>query len=129
MPTILIVEDNEMNMKLFSDLLKISEYHVIPCFNPYKTLQLIKNKKPDLVIMDICLPGISGLEIARRIRRIYPKDVCQIIAITGYDEIPLNKLSLFSAVLSKPINIPLFLKTVSKFTQKKLSPNSRESFL
>ena len=69
MVKILIVEDNEMNMRLFSDLLKSKGYNVLQCPDGKKALSIVQAEHPDLVLMDIQMPGISGLEVTALIRQ------------------------------------------------------------
>ena len=65
----MIVEDNELNMKLFNDLLRANGYGTLPMRNGYEALDALKEHRPDLIIMDIQLPEISGLEVTRRIKQ------------------------------------------------------------
>ena len=67
--TVMIVEDNELNMKLFNDLLRANGYGTLPMRNGYEALDALKEHRPDLIIMDIQLPEISGLEVTRRIKQ------------------------------------------------------------
>jgi CheY-like chemotaxis protein len=60
--TVLIVEDNELNMKLFRDLLEAHGYRTIGTHNGFEVLDLARNRRPDLILMDIQLPEVSGLE-------------------------------------------------------------------
>ena len=63
--TVLIVEDNELNMKLFRDLLEAHGYQTTGTSNGYEALDLVRKLRPDLVLMDIQLPQVSGLEVTR----------------------------------------------------------------
>ncbi len=67
-PTILIVEDNELNMKLFRDLLTAHGYVTLETNDGAEALDLVRQHHPDLVLMDIQLPNVSGLEIIKRIK-------------------------------------------------------------
>jgi len=66
--TVLIVEDNELNMKLFRDLLEAHGYQTTGTSNGYEALDLVRKMRPDLVLMDIQLPQVSGLEVTRWIK-------------------------------------------------------------
>ena len=68
MAKILIVEDNEMNMRLFSDLLKSKGYDILQWMDGKKALDIVKAERPDLVLMDIQMPEISGLDVTALIR-------------------------------------------------------------
>ena len=66
--TVLIVEDNELNMKLFRDLLEAHGYHTSGTSNGFEALDLVRKLRPDLVLMDIQLPQVSGLDVTRWIK-------------------------------------------------------------
>ena len=66
--TILIVEDNELNMKLFRDLLKAHDFSTLETRDGMEALEMARAHKPDLILMDIQLPGVSGLEVTRQIK-------------------------------------------------------------
>ena len=63
--SVLIVEDNELNMKLFNDLLAAHGYRTIQTRNGFEALELARKHRPDLILMDIQLPEVSGLEVTR----------------------------------------------------------------
>ncbi len=63
--TVLIVEDNELNMKLFHDLLEAHGYDIIGTRNGIEALELARRHRPDLILMDIQLPEVSGLEVTK----------------------------------------------------------------
>jgi len=66
--TVLIVEDNELNMKLFRDLLEAHGYQTSGTSNGFEALDLVRKLRPDLILMDIQLPQVSGLEVTRWIK-------------------------------------------------------------
>jgi two-component system cell cycle response regulator DivK len=68
--TVLIVEDNELNMKLFRDLLEAHGYQTSGTSNGFEALDLVRKLRPDLILMDIQLPQVSGLEVTRWSRTI-----------------------------------------------------------
>ncbi|MBO5997666.1 MAG: response regulator [Alphaproteobacteria bacterium] len=121
MAKILIVEDNEMNMRLFSDLLKSRGYTVLQCMEGQKALSIVRSEHPDLVLMDIQMPGISGLEVTALIRQ--SKDVAKtkIVAVTAFamkgDEQKIIDGGC-DGYIAKPIAVPEFLATVDKFLSK-----------
>ena len=82
--TVLIVEDNELNMKLFRDLLEAHGYQTIGTNKGTEALGLVRQHRPDLILMDIQLPGIDGYEATRRIRAIPDLAKVPIIAVTSY---------------------------------------------
>jgi two-component system, cell cycle response regulator DivK len=81
---VLIVEDNELNMKLFHDLLEAQGYETLETREGLSALSLARQHKPDLILMDIQLPGIDGYEATRRIRAIPAIAKVPIIAVTSY---------------------------------------------
>jgi two-component system cell cycle response regulator DivK len=82
--TILYVEDNEMNRKIVRDLLKRTKYELIEAFDGEAGVALALEKKPDLILMDIQLPKISGMEATRRLRAESTTANTPIIAITSF---------------------------------------------
>ena len=106
MPQILIVEDNEMNMRLFSDLLKSKGYDVLQCLDGKKALDMVIEHHPDLVLMDIQMPEISGLEVTALIRKTPQVSNTKILegGCNGY--------------IAKPIAVADFLSTVDDFLQR-----------
>lgn len=116
--TILIVEDNDLNMRLFDDLLQASGYHTLQARNGHDAMLAIRQHRPDLVLMDVQLPGVSGLDITRDLKR--DPDLCSIpvIAVTAFamsgDERKIRESGCDDYV-SKPIEVAGFLSTIKKF--------------
>ena len=119
MSTILIVEDNEKNMKLARDVLQARGYQTIEAETGEDGVRLALERKPDLVLMDIQLPGINGVEAFRRIRAEAATAHIPIAALTA-SVTPTNRGEItaagFDAFLSKPINLKEFLETVQRLT-------------
>ena len=82
--TVLIVEDNQLNMKLFHDLLEAHGYQTVGTRNGIEALDLARKHKPDLILMDIQLPVLDGYEAARRIKAEPTLRNVPIIAVTSY---------------------------------------------
>jgi two-component system cell cycle response regulator DivK len=118
--SVLIVEDNELNMKLFRDLLEAHGYATYEARNGAEALALARAHRPDLVLMDIQLPEVSGLEVTRWLKD--DEDLCDIpvIAVTAFamkgDEERIRQGGC-EAYLSKPISIGLFIDTVRRFVE------------
>ncbi len=118
--TILIVEDNDLNLKLFRDLLGANGYRTIETKEGYEAISLTKSERPDLILMDIQLPEISGLEVTKRIKA--DKDICDIpiIAVTAFamknDEEKILHAGC-QGYVSKPISIGDFLNSVKQFLE------------
>src|ERR1700719_3979857 len=116
--TVLIVEDNELNMKLFNDLLESKGCKIIQTRNGVEAVELARRHRPDLILMDIQLPEVSGLQVTQ-----WPKDdeelrSIPVIAVTALamkgDEEKIRQGGC-EAYLSKPISIVKFLETVRNY--------------
>jgi two-component system cell cycle response regulator DivK len=116
--TILIVEDNDLNMKLFHALLETRGYNVLQARDGMEGLRLARLHHPDLIIMDIQLPGVSGLVVAKSIKDDENLKDIPIIAVTAFalkgDEERMRQGGC-AAYLAKPISTPVFLKTVADY--------------
>lgn len=118
--TVLIVEDNDLNMKLFRDLLSVHGYETIQTRDGHKVLELTREHRPDLVLMDIQLPQISGLDVIRDIKADSALSDIPIVAVTAFamkgDESRIREGGC-EAYISKPISVPEFLQTVRRFLE------------
>jgi two-component system, cell cycle response regulator DivK len=116
--TILIVEDNDLNLKLFRDLLGANGYRTIETKEGLEAVQITRNQRPDLILMDIQLPEISGLEVTKRIKSDREISHIPIIAVTAFamknDEEKILQAGC-EAYISKPISITDFLITIRSF--------------
>ena len=118
MNTILIVEDNEKNMKLVRDILRHNGYETIEAMTGEEGVRLAAERRPDLVLMDIQLPDIDGIEALRRIRAETTLDRVPVIAVSASvmpDDQQKIVNSGFEAFVTKPINLKQFLETVKRF--------------
>ncbi len=118
--TVLIVEDDELNMKLYIDLLQVYGYDTVQTDDGRAVLELAKEHHPDLIIMDIQLPEISGLEVTKMIKAEDSLKDIPVVAVTAMafvmkgDEEKMLEDGC-DAYISKPISIHDFLETVAKF--------------
>ena len=122
MKKILVVEDNEINMYLSCRILKSSGYEVIEARTGEEGVELSIKEKPDLVIMDIQLPGIDGLETTKRIRESEADGEIPIIALTSYAMAGDRKKALkagCTGYIEKPINPETFMGEIKKFLEVK----------
>jgi len=118
MKTILIVEDNEKNMKLVRDILRHNGHATIEAPTGGEGVRLASEQKPDLILMDIQLPDIDGIEALRRIRADRALDAVAVIAVSASvmpDDQQKIVTSGFDAFVTKPINLKQFLDTVKRF--------------
>lgn len=116
--TALIVEDNELNMKLFHDLLEAQGYNTLQTKDGREALQLAREHHPDLILMDIQLPEVSGLEVTKWIKEDDKLRDIPVIAVTAFamkgDEEKIRQGGC-EAYIAKPISVSEFLETVQKF--------------
>lgn len=115
--TVLIVEDNELNMKLFNDLLEAHGYATVKTREGTRVLELARESKPDLILMDIQLPEISGLDLIRWLKEADDLKSIPVIAVTAFamkgDEDRIRETGC-EDYISKPISVMPFLETVKK---------------
>jgi two-component system cell cycle response regulator DivK len=116
--TVLIVEDNELNMKLFNDLLEAHGYATIQTKSGVEAVELARRHRPNLILMDIQLPEVSGLEVTQWLKDDEELRTIPIIAITAFamkgDEEKIRQGGC-EAYLSKPISVAKFLETVRNY--------------
>jgi len=116
--TVLIVEDNELNMKLFHDLLEAHGYGTVGTRNGIEALDLARRHRPDLILMDIQLPEVSGLEVTKWLKDDPELRAIPVVAVTAFamkgDEERIREGGC-EAYLSKPISVAKFIDTVRQF--------------
>ncbi|MGE3142246.1 MAG: response regulator [Hyphomonadaceae bacterium] len=116
--TVLIVEDNELNMRLFNDLLQAFGYQTVKTRDGRQALPLAREHKPDLIVMDIQLPEISGLDVTKMLKDDPVLQAIPVLAVTAFamrgDEQKIRAGGC-DAYLSKPISVTTFLDTVRRF--------------
>jgi two-component system cell cycle response regulator len=116
--TILVIEDNEMNMKLVRTLLQLGNYGVLEAVDAETGIQLAREQKPDLILMDIQLPGMDGLSATRVIKENAAFKDIPVVALTSYamqgDEQKAMEAGCIGYI-AKPIDTRSFLETISGF--------------
>jgi two-component system cell cycle response regulator DivK len=116
--TVLVVEDNELNMKLFHDLLDAHGYRTLQTRNGMDALKIAREQRPDLILMDIQLPEVSGLEVTKWLKDDETLRDIPVIAVTAFamkgDEERIRQGGC-EAYISKPISIATFLDTVRRY--------------
>ena len=114
----MIVEDNELNIKLFHDLLEAHGYRTVGTCDGFKVPDLARKHRPDLILMDIQLPEISGLEVTKWIKEDDDLRAIPVIAVTAFamkgDEERIRQGGC-EAYLSKPISVTKFIETVKAY--------------
>jgi two-component system cell cycle response regulator DivK len=116
--TVLIVEDNELNMKLFNDLLEAHGYFTLQTKDGVEALRMARTHRPDLILMDIQLPEVSGLEVTKWLKEDDDLRTIPIIAVTAFamkgDEQKIRDGGC-EAYIAKPISVASFMNTVERF--------------
>jgi len=117
---VLIVEDNELNMKLFRDLLEAHGYDTVQTSEGLKALDMAREHKPDLILMDIQLPEVSGLDVTKWIKNDAELSSIPVVAVTAFamkgDEERIREGGC-EGYLSKPITVASFIQTVRDFLE------------
>jgi two-component system cell cycle response regulator DivK len=112
------VEDNELNMKLFHDLLEAHGYNILQTKDGMEALRMAREHRPDLILMDIQLPEVSGLEVTKWIKEDENLKAIPVIAVTAFamkgDEEKIREGGC-EAYIAKPISVTSFLQTVQRY--------------
>ncbi len=115
---VMIVEDNELNMKLFNDLLETRGYETIRITDGLEAMKMARQVMPDVIIMDIQLPEISGLEVTKWLKEDPELRSIPVIAVTAFamkgDEQRMREGGC-DDYIAKPISVTRFLETVEKY--------------
>jgi two-component system, cell cycle response regulator DivK len=116
--TVLIVEDNELNMKLFNDLVETRGHNIVQTRSGIEAVELARKHRPDLILMDIQLPEVSGLEVTQWLKDDEELRTIPVIAVTAFamkgDEEKILRGGC-EAYLSKPISVATFFETIDHF--------------
>ena len=117
-PQVLVVEDNERNMRLFRDVLRASGYRTLEATTGERAVELVFEHRPDLVLMDIQLPDIDGVEALRILRADEGTASIPVLALTAQAMEGDRERFLaagFDGYLSKPVNIADLLDAVRRY--------------
>ncbi len=116
--TVMIVEDNELNMKLFRDLIEAHGYLTVQTRSGLSAMEIAREHRPDLILMDIQLPEISGLDVTRKLKADKELKSIPVIAVTAFamkgDEERIREGGC-EAYISKPISVTRFMDTIKSF--------------
>lgn len=117
---VLIVEDDPRNLKLARDLLQVQGYTTIEAMAGTRGVELAREKQPDLILMDIQLPGMDGLEATRTLKRDESTSHIPIVAFTAY-AMPTDRERILQAgcdgCITKPIDVREFLREVAQYVR------------
>ena len=124
--TVLIVEDNELNMKLFHDLLEAHGVSTVETADGKNVLELAREHKPDLILMDIQLPEISGLDVTKMLKADDELKSIPVIAVTAFamkgDEQKIREGGC-EDYISKPISVGNFMDTINRYLEPGYDPD------
>jgi CheY-like chemotaxis protein len=116
-PTVMVIEDNELNMKLVRSLLGIKNYRVLEAYDAETGIQMAREHHPDLILMDIQLPGMDGLSATRIIKQDPGLKDISVVALTSYAMVGDEKKATEAGCeyyITKPINTRKFMETVKR---------------
>src|SRR3982074_421466 len=114
----MLVEDNELNMKLFHDLLEAHGYQTVGTRNGIEALDLARKHRPDLILMDIQLPEVSGLEVTKWLKEDPELQAIPVVAVTAFamkGGAGRIREGGCEAYIAKPISVASFMSTVERF--------------
>lgn len=116
--TVLVVEDNKMNLELVTDILEARGYDVIQATSGNEALEIANSEQPDLILMDIQLPEMDGLEVTRHLKKNTSTKDIEVIALTAYamrgDEAKAREAGC-SSYIAKPINTREFARLIDSY--------------
>jgi two-component system cell cycle response regulator DivK len=117
---IMVVEDNDLNRKLFCDVLRANGFEALPVADGEHVLETALNHAPDLIVMDIQLPGVSGVDLIEAAKKDSRLKVIPILAVTAFaakgDEERIRAAGA-SAYLAKPVSINPFMAAVTSLLE------------
>ncbi len=118
---VLMVDDEEDFVKTLAERMKMRDLESDVALNGEEALQIVEGQVPDVMVLDLKMPGIDGMEVLRRVRRAYPE--VQVVILTGHgsdkDEEEAHRLGAY-AYLRKPVEIEILIKTLKDAYKKKL---------
>lgn len=128
--TVLIVEDNALNMKLFHDLLEAHGIDTLETSDGKMVLDIAREHKPDLILMDIQLPEVSGLDVTKWLKEDDELKGIPVIAVTAFamkgDEQKIREGGC-EDYISKPISVGSFMDTINRYLEPPETPESAEA--
>jgi len=118
---VLVVDDNFVNVRLLEELLKSASYEVATAMNGEAALEKIAQSRPDIVLLDVMMPGMDGYEVCRRIRQDEKTAQLPVIMVTALDKESDREMALAAGAnefLSKPVEDNLLLPAIRRILQK-----------
>ncbi len=123
--TVLLIEDNEQNRYLATFLLERHGYRVVPAADGPRGVALARNLAPDLILLDIQLPGMDGYAVASALRAVAQLQATPVIAVTSYAMVGDREKSLAAGCtgyIEKPINPETFVAEIERFLPPSAPP-------
>lgn len=120
-PLILIVDDEWMNREMLQAILESEGFEVLLAASGQKTLELVAARLPDLILLDVRMPGLSGYEVCKRLKTAEATRHIPIIMLTGLDnreELPQAREAGADGILSKPLDNDLLLKRITELLHR-----------
>ena len=118
---VLLVDDEEEFVKSLAERLEMRDLNSDLAFDGEQALELVSNEVPDVIVLDLRMPGIDGMEVLRRVKKNYPQ--VQVVILTGHgsdkDEVKARELGAF-AYLQKPVNLDTLVETLKKAVRAKV---------
>lgn len=123
--TILVIEDNEMNMKLMKAVFQIGKYRMLEALDAETGIRLAREHTPDLILMDIHLPGMDGLSATRVLKSDPLLQAIPVVAVTGLampgdEEKAMG--SGFAGYITKPFGVKSLLEQIARFFAQEAAP-------
>ena len=122
---VLVVEDNEANLELFLDILEMGGYECIYTSEGSKAIEIAASEIPDLILLDIQLPGIDGLSVVKALRSMPATKNIKTIALTAYAMKGDREMFLekgFDGYIPKPVAVKGFLQAIREYLQSSNGP-------
>ena len=126
--TIMVIEDNEMNMKLMRAVLKAGKYRMLEAMDAETGLRLIREHRPDLILMDIQLPGMDGLSATKIIKNDPDLKDIPIFALTGFaleSDIDTAVDAGLAGYIVKPFSVKVLLETIGNYFNNHRAVNDK----
>ena len=127
--TVLVVEDNDLDMKLFRVLLELAGDNVLEAKDGMEGWRMARERRPDLILMDIRLPDASGLEVTKWLKNDETLKSIPVIAVTAFamagDREKILEIGC-DAYISKPISISKFLQTLKRYVDCNVQESEKE---
>jgi CheY-like chemotaxis protein len=113
--TILVVDDNAMNLKLFRSIIQLTDYRLIEALDAETGIELARGHSPDLILMDIHLPGMDGVAATKILREDPALMSIPVLAITGNIHVTEEMTSCFNDYIFKPFDLKEFIKKLDHY--------------